>query len=338
MAILLVEQYFDFARELADTYRRDGPRRGRAGRQGREHGRKRRSALPYRADGCACAVRVGDVGAASAVLAATHGRLGSARRSRAGAARPRSTSCTRPARRACAFPSPSAGAPPEAVLLNTAGGLTGGDRIDVEVTLARGAEATVTTAAAEKIYRARDGEAARSASSSTLAPAPASPGCRSRPSCSTARASIGAPRSSSPATPRFLAVETLIFGRAAMGEDVHRGACRDAWRVRRDGALVFADSLPRRRRRLPTPSTGRRRSMAPAPPPCCSMSAPMPAARLDAVRALLDECREHRGASTWNGLLLVRAMAARRPHAAGRPGAARSNALSGRPLPRVWQC
>ena len=42
---------------------------------------------------------------------------------------------------------------------------------------------------------------------------------------------------------RFLAVETLIFGRAAMGEDVHRGLCRDAWRVRRDGALVFADSL-----------------------------------------------------------------------------------------------
>ena len=57
------------------------------------------------------------------------------------------------------FPSPGAGAPPEAVLLNTAGGLTGGDHIDIAVTLGAGAEATVTTAAAEKIYRARDGEA-----------------------------------------------------------------------------------------------------------------------------------------------------------------------------------
>ncbi len=57
------------------------------------------------------------------------------------------------------FPKPAAGAPPEAVLLNTAGGLTGGDRMDLEVTLGAGAEATLTTAAAEKIYRARDGEA-----------------------------------------------------------------------------------------------------------------------------------------------------------------------------------
>ena len=57
------------------------------------------------------------------------------------------------------FPKPGAGAPPEAVLLNTAGGLTGGDRMSLEVTLGGGAKATLTTAAAEKIYRARDGEA-----------------------------------------------------------------------------------------------------------------------------------------------------------------------------------
>ena len=55
-------------------------------------------------------------------------RLGFARRGE----RPRSPSCTRPAPRACAFPSRPTGAPPEAVLLNTAGGLTGGDRIDVD--------------------------------------------------------------------------------------------------------------------------------------------------------------------------------------------------------------
>ena len=57
------------------------------------------------------------------------------------------------------FPKPVAGADPEAVLLNTAGGLTGGDRIDVEVALAARSAATVTSAAAEKIYRALDGDA-----------------------------------------------------------------------------------------------------------------------------------------------------------------------------------
>jgi len=56
------------------------------------------------------------------------------------------------------FPKPGAGAPPEAVLQH-GGGLTGGDRMDLEVTLGARAEATLTTAAAEKIYRARDSEA-----------------------------------------------------------------------------------------------------------------------------------------------------------------------------------
>ncbi len=44
------------------------------------------------------------------------------------------------------------------------------------------------------------------------------------------------------ASATLLAAEFLIFGRAAMGEDVHRGAARDAWRIKRDGRLVFADT------------------------------------------------------------------------------------------------
>src|SRR5262249_61570337 len=42
------------------------------------------------------------------------------------------------------FPRPAGGSDPEAVLLNMAGGLTGGDRIDVEVALAARSAATVT--------------------------------------------------------------------------------------------------------------------------------------------------------------------------------------------------
>src|SRR6266851_5003916 len=50
------------------------------------------------------------------------------------------------------FPNACAGAP-EAVLVNTAGGLTGGDRFAIDLALDAGAQLTVTTAAAEKIYR-----------------------------------------------------------------------------------------------------------------------------------------------------------------------------------------
>src|SRR5215470_5497049 len=41
----------------------------------------------------------------------------------------------------------------EAVIVNTAGGIAGGDRFDVAVTIEDGARLTVTTAAAEKVYR-----------------------------------------------------------------------------------------------------------------------------------------------------------------------------------------
>ena len=41
-----------------------------------------------------------------------------------------------------------------AVFVNTAGGVAGGDRFDVEIAAHEGARLTLTTAAAEKIYRA----------------------------------------------------------------------------------------------------------------------------------------------------------------------------------------
>src|SRR5271155_4446908 len=41
----------------------------------------------------------------------------------------------------------------DAVIVNTAGGMTGGDGFDIEVATDAGAKLSVTTAAAEKIYR-----------------------------------------------------------------------------------------------------------------------------------------------------------------------------------------
>ncbi len=145
------------------------------------------------------------------------------------------------------FPRPAVGAPPEAVLLNTAGGLTGGDRMNLDVTLGARAEATLTTAAAEKIYRARDGDATIGVklalgAGARLAWLPQATilfdGSRLDRRTDVQLAGDA----------RFLGVEFLIFGRQAMGEDVHLGACRDAWRIRRDGALVFADTFRVRRR------------------------------------------------------------------------------------------
>jgi urease accessory protein len=239
------------------------------------------------------------------------------------------------AARVC-FPSPAEGAPPEAVLLNTAGGLTGGDRIDIAVTLAAGAKATVTTAAAEKIYRARDGEAEIGveltlATGARLAwlPQPTILFDQSRLNRKTEAALAG--------DASLLAIETLIFGRAAMGEDVRHGACRDVWRVRRDGALLFADAF----RVEGAVADGLNRPATLDGARAVAMLlyvAPDAMVRIDTARAMLESANGlTAGASTWNGLLLVRAMAAD-GRALQQAIAPLAEWLSGRPLPRVWQC
>jgi urease accessory protein len=233
------------------------------------------------------------------------------------------------------FPRRSPGGPLEAVLLNTAGGLTGGDRIDIEVQLAEGATATVTTAAAEKIYRSSDGETEIGvrltlAARSRLAwlPQPTILFDQSRLRRSTTVELAG--------DASFLATETLIFGRMAMGEDVVRGACRDAWRVRRDGALVFADTF-RAEGAIADALDGTATLDGTRAVAMLLYAAPDAAARIHKARALLEGPEITAGASTWNGMLLVRAMA-RDGHTLQQQLAPVAEWLSGRPLPRVWQC
>ena len=82
------------------------------------------------------------------------------------------------------FPSPEAEGL-SAVFVNTAGGIAGGDRFDIAIAARAASRLTVTAAAAEKsIARMapRPGSRSRSASRTT----PISPGCRRKPSCSTA--------------------------------------------------------------------------------------------------------------------------------------------------------
>jgi urease accessory protein len=233
------------------------------------------------------------------------------------------------------FPKPAAGAGPEAVLLNTAGGLTGGDRIDIEVTLAARCGATVTSAAAEKVYRALDGEAqirvhieVDEEASLAWLPQPTILFDRARLDRRTDVAVAG--------SATFLAIETLIFGRSAMGEEVNRGACRDAWRVRRDGRLVFADTFLAEGAVAGTLDRGAtldgRRAVA-----MLLWAAPDAPARLDEIRALLQGVACSAGASAWNGLLVVRAVA---PDGGGLQALLGPviTRLTGRPLPRVWQC
>src|SRR5262249_6094174 len=77
------------------------------------------------------------------------------------------------------FPQVGDGPFSEAVLINTAGGVAGGDRLDTDVSAVDGAAITLTSQAAERIYCALD----RPARITTTLPE-TSRGVRKRRSCS----------------------------------------------------------------------------------------------------------------------------------------------------------
>jgi urease accessory protein len=130
----------------------------------------------------------------------------------------------------------------EAVLINTAGGLTGGDRLAWEVAVGEGAALTTTTQASEKVYRSAGGEAQVGATAEVGA------GGRLvwlpqetilyEGSALTRRLDVTLGEGA-----QALIVEAVVLGRKAHGETVTRARFRESWRIRAGGRLVHADEL-----------------------------------------------------------------------------------------------
>ncbi|MFD2264488.1 urease accessory protein UreD [Lacibacterium aquatile] len=132
---------------------------------------------------------------------------------------------------------------PEAVLVTTSGGLTGGDRMQLAVAVQAGAEAVVTSQAAEKHYKSSDDTPTEMTqvfsvgAGATLEMLPQEQilfeGSRLK-----RRTDIHLT-----ATSRLLMVDCLFFGRSAHGESVTMGMLNDRWQLYRDGRLLWADGL-----------------------------------------------------------------------------------------------
>ncbi len=198
------------------------------------------------------------------------------------------------------------GAALDAVIVNTGGGMTGGDRFALAVNVGAGADVSVTTAAAEKIYRSLGPDTVLDlnltvASGGRLTWLPQETILFDR---ARLRRKIDvdlAPDAS------LLLAEASIFGRSAMGETVRSGSFSDRWRVRVGGSLVFADAI-----RLDGAIA---RSLA-APAAAAGGAAvasvlKMPGTEecVAAVRALQQDFFGEVGASAWNGLLALRCIA-----------------------------
>jgi urease accessory protein len=135
----------------------------------------------------------------------------------------------------------------EAVLINTSGGLTGGDRMNWRVDAGPGARLTLTTQACEKIYRARPspgGDGRAEVTVSLNAETSARVDWLPQETILFDGAALARTLEADLAVgARLLAVEAVVLGRTAMGETVRRGTLRDRWRIRREGRLVFADDI-----------------------------------------------------------------------------------------------
>lgn len=130
----------------------------------------------------------------------------------------------------------------EAVIVNSAGGIAGGDRLQIEVVALNNASVAVTTQAAERIYRALDRPAQvatklKASGTAKLAWLPQETIVFNEARflrrteidlCSGAE---------------VIALEWLVLGRAASGEEVDSGYILDSWRIRIDGHLVWADGF-----------------------------------------------------------------------------------------------
>lgn len=225
----------------------------------------------------------------------------------------------------------------EAVLINTGGGMAGGDAMRVAAVVEAGADAVITSQAAEKIYRSQGSDTRVEtklsvASGASLAWLPQESilfsGARLARNLSIDLA----------ADSRLVACESVYFGRSAMGEAVTRGALRDRWRIRRDGRLVFAEDLRldgaiEQKLARPAIAAGARAIAT------VLAAGPDHLSQLENIRALFSETPDfaevEAGAGLVSGLLVIRLLSAD-ASALRRALVMLLRHVTGRALPRTW--
>jgi urease accessory protein len=233
----------------------------------------------------------------------------------------------------------------EAVLINTGGGIAGGDAASLSFAAGEGARVVLTTQSAEKVYRSQGSEARVSVNltldeGADLAWLPQETILFDRARLSRQLDIQLAPSAS------LTILESVVFGRLAMGEHDTHGSFRDRWRIRRGERLIFADAVrlgPEIGRRLDRPAGGGGARMIAT----LIHVAPDAETKLADVRAGIGAASgemgrpappnmARAGASAWNGMLLARLVAADPPTL--RTDLARLlSRLGCESLPRVWQ-
>jgi urease accessory protein len=220
----------------------------------------------------------------------------------------------------------------EAVIVNTAGGVAGGDRFTLDVDVAPFARLVVTTAAAEKVYRTL--EPAATIDVKLAVGAGGALAWLPQETILFDRARLNRSIEIDVAEDaQLLLAEAVVFGRAGMGEALEDCSLFDRWRLRRSGTLIHAEAV-----RLDGAVAAKLAEPAVAEggiAVATVLVVPGDEATSESVRALGEEFRGEVGVSAWNGFAVIRLCAA--------DGAALRHdlvsvltAIRGTALPRLW--
>lgn len=219
----------------------------------------------------------------------------------------------------------------EAVILNTAGGIAGGDDFSITIDAGQGAQIAVISAAAEKVYRAIDAASRINvrlsvAAGATLRWLPQETilfdGAKLNRSIEVDVADGAS----------LVMAESTVFGRSAMDETVREGELVDRWRIRQGGKLVFADALRFGgdiSALLARPAAG-----GGATAFATVVIAPGDEALAEKARTCLASCTSEAGVSAWNGIAVIRLCGTDAAHLR-RDLVSVLNNLCGT-LPRLW--
>ncbi|MFK4721833.1 urease accessory protein UreD [Bradyrhizobium niftali] len=217
------------------------------------------------------------------------------------------------------------------VFVNTAGGVAGGDRFDVEISAADATRLTLTTAAAEKVYRAPGPAAELNIALKVGAGAHLSWLPQETILFDRARVhrrfDIALDEAAS-----LLLCEIVVFGRTAMGERMEQGEFVDRWRLSRGGRLVFAETV-----RLDGNIGAKLARSAVAKGGAAigtALIVPGDEALIERIREASESFAGEVGISAWNGFAMARFCA--QDAARLRADMMAVLARTGAALPRLW--
>jgi urease accessory protein len=217
------------------------------------------------------------------------------------------------------------------VFVNTAGGVAGGDNFDIDIAASQGSRLTLTTAAAEKVYRAPGGAAQLNIALKVAAGAHL--GWLPQETILFDRARVHRRFDIDlDDTASLLLCEIVVFGRTAMGERMEQGEFVDRWRLRRGGRLVFAETV-----RLDGnigAKLGRSAVAKGGAAIGTALIVPGDEALVERIREASDSFSGEVGISAWNGFAMARFCA--QDAARLRADMMAVLARTGAALPRLW--